>query len=356
MKHLGWLRGTWCFNLIIVSLLLASCGRSASITSGISSDSAFQITGKPGPVVTRNIYEPSFGVYHGAWLPFNISSTIDPATITDFQTMVGKNLAMAIMYLGWYVGAYDDAARQFAVFEKYGIAPHVVWEPSFTSSTGVLFDITSGSQDAVIKDMAKKCAAYGKPIFLRFAHEMNGNWYPWSGAMNGGGKKASDQYKKAWQYVYTIFAQNGATNVIWVWAPNADSVPNTAENKLSNYYPGDQYVDWVGIDFYGLDGWVQDPITQINKVYSLYARAKPIMIAETACADPSHYPAGTTMTKPQWMNALFDAIVYNFPRVKAINWFNEVKTADWRVNSLPTDSLSVYKNRISNPYFLSKVQ
>ena len=62
------------------------------------------------------------------------------------------------------------------------------------------------------------------------------------------------------------------------------------------------------------------------------------------------------MTKPQWMNALFDAISYNFPRVKAINWFTEVKTADWRVNSLPTDSLSVYKNRISNPYFLSKVQ
>jgi mannan endo-1,4-beta-mannosidase len=81
---------------------------------------------------------------------------------------------------------------------------------------------------------------------------MNGNWEKWSPANNGSTPDPA-AFVAAWRHVHDLFVQNGATNVVWVWCPNATDVPNATSapwNHWTNYYPGDTYVDWVGIDGY----------------------------------------------------------------------------------------------------------
>ena len=92
--------------------------------------------------------------------------------------------------------------------------------------------------------------ADGRPLMLRFGHEMNGDWYGWSGARNGGSLAAPEQFVATWQYVHRRFTSAGATNVTWVWCVNHESVPNASWNVPENYYPGDAYVDWTCADGY----------------------------------------------------------------------------------------------------------
>lgn len=263
-------------------------------------------------------------VWHGAWLP--IKRSIKESQITDFEAEADKKLGTLLYYVGWYENAWSDVQRQLDIIDPMGINIQVTWEPDLKGNGDPLDAILSGSEDIIIDDFAVQSKAWGKPFFLRFAHEMNGNWYDWSGD--------PQKYIDAWQYVWSRFQQAGNTNAIWVWSPNADSVPDEPWNDLDNYYPGDDYVDWVGVDFYGLMWGDQPPLNAIDTVYTTYGATKPIMIGETAAAECTDYAAGTTMTKDEWISELFNAM-NNRTGVKAFFWFNEDKETDWRITSCP---------------------
>jgi hypothetical protein len=269
--------------------------------------------------------------WHGVWLPY--SRTITSAQITTFESQASKKIGTLLLYVGWYSGAWDDVQRQLAVVDPMGIKVMVTWEPSLKNGGDPLTAILSGSQDAVIDDFARKSKAWGKPFFLRFGHEMNGNWYSWSGARTG---NDAQRYVDAWRHVWSRFEAAGNTNAVWVWSPNADSVPAEAWNDIDNYYPGDSYVDWVAVDFYGLKWGDQPPGAAIDRVHAQYASSKPIMIGETAAADCSNYAPGVTMNKAQWTASLFSEMAADVhPGVRALFWFNENKRAeaDWRITS-----------------------
>ena len=112
-----------------------------------------------------------------------------------------------------------------------------------------LANIVNGDYDRYIRSWAKGVKGLGYTIALRFAHEMNGNWYPWGVFTNG---NDSREYVRAWRHVHGIFTSVGATNVIWVWSPNI--IWNTFTH-LSSLYPGNNYVDWIGLSgYYGTPG------------------------------------------------------------------------------------------------------
>lgn len=304
----------------------------------------------PLPAFSRDILIPdtSNGVWHGAWLP--IRKTVSSAQITEFENLAGKKIGAQAYYAGWYINAWDSIQRQLNVWEPMGIKAHIVWEPRLKGNKNTLDAILNGSQDAVINDFARKAKSYGKPFFLRFAHEMNGNWYPWSGAQNGGDPQ---KYIKAWRYVWNKFQEAGVTNAVWVWSPNAWSVPAENWNNLQNYYPGDVFVDWVGVDFFGLKWDTIEPGIGMDQVYSSYSH-KPIMISETAAADCSNYLNGTGLTKDQWIKLFFNAFPTR-PAIKAFFWFNENKEADWRISSCPNPAaLEAYRTGIANPRFKTR--
>ncbi len=309
------------------------------------------VTASPSYAARDILLPPGTGtVWHGVYLP--ISRTIGASAITTFESQANKKVGVELYYVGWYSGAWDNVQRQINVWEPMGIKTHVIWEPNLKNGSDPLAAILNGSQDSIINDFAIKSKAYGKPFFLRFAHEMNGNWYSWGGANTGNNPQ---KYIDAWRYVWNKFQAAGATNAVWVWSPNWSSVPNESWNDLHNYYPGDAYVDWVGVDFYGIKWDDVSVATNIDAVYTSYS-VKPIMVAETAAADCSNRFAGATRTKDQWINEFFTTLS-NRPSVRAFMWFNDNKAgeADWTITSCPSPATqNAYKAGVGNSRYVTR--
>lgn len=186
---------------------------------------------------------------------FGVTADNVPGSAPAF-TAVAKSASVAPNMVEYYVNWTQDFSST-DVYDAYseGALPVITWEPFAGGTTGhtildqpayALSTIIDGSHDAYITRYAEAVKAAKVPIAIRFMHEMNGNWYPWSPGVNG---NSEPQYVAAWKHVWTLFHQVGATNVIWIWAPN---VLRGAQNTihLVDVYPGDQYVDWIGMSAY----------------------------------------------------------------------------------------------------------
>ena len=164
-------------------------------------------------------------------------------------------------------------------------------------------------------------------------------------------------YVAMWKHVWGLFKEAGATNAYWVWSPNLLYVnaDNTAEQAAADYaalYPGDGYVDWIGLDGYN-DGvkskWKSFP-ELFDASYQAITKltAKPLMIAEFGCSEKGA-PAGTS--KAAWITQTYlHDIPGRYPRVRLVNWFDRDKSkqgeTDWRFNSSP-DALAAYRAAVN---------
>jgi hypothetical protein len=268
--------------------------------------------------------------------------------IDDFSSLVGTRPATVHWFQDW-VMEFDPAYMDAAVGR--GGMPLVSWEP-WKFGGGIQQPdyalrkiIGTVKHDAYIRRWARAAAAWGKPFFLRFAHEMNGDWTSWSPGVNG---NTTREFVSAWRKVHGIFRQEGATNVRWVWAPVAHSEEHTPYRYV---YPGDAYVNWFGISGYNWGNtreWSRwQSFSEIfRKSYKTMAdmARKPIMIPEMACAESGG-------DKSAWIRSAFlKEIPGTFPRIKAVVWFNADKENDWRVNS-SSEALSAYKEVARNPIY-----
>jgi beta-mannanase len=230
--------------------------------------------------------------------------------------------------------------------KDYRLGPE---QPNFS-----LAAILSGRHDSFIKNWAVALAQYRKPILMRFAHEMNGNWYPWS---TGVGGNTPAQYVAVWRKLHDTFTANGATNVLWVWSPNVDN----ADPAL--YFPGDKYVDWLGLDGYNSASW--GVWRSFNDVFgSSYARltalsSRPVMIAEVGTSEGSSNIVGDKAT---WIrNAYAKEIPQTFPRIGAVLWFHVNMSAiegpgrEWQIDSSAM-SLSAYREVIATSTYQSSLR
>ncbi|HEX6712734.1 MAG TPA: glycosyl hydrolase [Thermoleophilaceae bacterium] len=123
-------------------------------------------------------------------------------------------------------------------------------QPGYTNAA-----IAAGAQDAYIAQFARSLARFDGVVYLRYAHEMNGFWYPWSADARA--------YVRAWRHVVRIVRAQGRGNVRFVWSVN----PNLYETRrvwlhgVRRYWPGARYVDLVGstmIDFGGAKDYTVD--------------------------------------------------------------------------------------------------
>ncbi|MCJ1711631.1 beta-mannanase [Clavibacter michiganensis subsp. phaseoli] len=195
-------------------------------------------------------------------------------------------------------------------------------QPAYTNAS-----IAAGDHDAYIREWGAALAKWGGPVYLRYAHEMNGDWYPWAEGVDGNG---AGSYAAAWRHVHDVVAAQGAANVRWVWTPN---VPYTGSTALVGLYPGDAYVDVVGLDGYnwgtGVTGrsWVQpDDLfgPGLERLRGI-APGKPVIVAETASSEVGG-------SKARWDEDLV-AYLQAQPDVQAFVWFDMDKEADWRIGS-----------------------
>lgn len=287
----------------------------------------------------KNSEEKDQGVLLGI---FHEGSQGNLAPVQDYEKKLEKDFASIMWFLDWSTSfPMSDVKR----VSDAGYMPHITWEPWFFTDTDKisLENILAGEWDAYIEKWASDAAEFGKPMMLRWGHEFNGNWYPWSVAKNG---EDPQMYIDAYRKIHDTFAAAGADNVIWIWCANTNSVPNEAWNVAMNAYPGDEYVDWVGIDGYNFSG-NESFKNLFIKSYNKFVTEidKPIMIAEFATG-------GQGDKKALWVKAMAEDLEKYFPAIRAINWFDINKEMDWRL-IVDEKTLQASKDAFSSKYFLS---
>ena len=139
------------------------------------------------------------------------------------EAAVGARAAIVGTFATW-AGA-PDFPRPFAdAVNRRGAVPLISWEPWDAERGGAdqpayaLQTIIAGEHDALIDRWARQVRAYRRPVMLRFAPEMNGDWLPWSTGVNG---NRAGQYAGAWRHVRARFRRARAGNAVWVWNPIA---------------------------------------------------------------------------------------------------------------------------------------
>ena len=208
------------------------------------------------------------------------------------------------------------------------------WTPS--GQGNMVYDVLNGEYDSFLKNYAQTVSDFDHPVLFRLGNEMNGDWCPYSSYNTS---KDTEIYKEFYRYVYKAFEDAGADNVIWVWNPNGKSFPDFKWNDALMYYPGDEYVDIIGLTayntgtYYSGENWTEfadlyDPIyAEYTKLYK-----QPMMITEFASSSVGG-------DKNLWIQKMFGHIG-NYDRVKVAIWWDG---CDWDTNG-----------NVARPYFMDE--
>lgn len=306
---------------------------------------------------------------------FGVSQNGLPSATNQFNalaTTIGK-APSSVGYFQYWNQRFDPSKVQSAW--SRGALPVMTWMSKSDGSPGSapdadysLKNICPGTSGQTLDERVATCHGTfddylyqyagdirqtNLPIAIRFDHEMNGNWYPWSA---GGcapchtvGRTTPDDYIAAWRHVWNIFNAVGANqDVIWLWSPGRpdglSKNPASGVTSIAADYPGAQYVDWVGATVY----WRQtttptDFATSFDTTISQLKAAtqdapKPIFFGEIGAAesDPSATP---DKTKQAWIHNALAGFLAD-PQIIGFSWFdnagNDAITGiynDWRINS-----------------------
>jgi hypothetical protein len=279
------------------------------------------------------------------------------AIAADVESEYGVTPAGVMWFDSWASGLAFPVDQARALWRR-GIMPNYTWEP-WNTALGLndpgqihLQDVVDGTWDGYIRDRAREFAAVRGPIMVRWAHEFNGNWYPWGIANNNADPSL---YVRAYRHVHDLAVAAGARNVQWVWAYNNGSSPDEAYNDPAAAYPGDHYVDWVGIDGYNWgfgpswdptgDHWASFDAT----FATAYAKARavaprrPVMLGEFASSEDGG-------DKAQWFRDM-DATLRSgaYPDLKLLTYFDLTKEEAWSPSSSPA-ALAAFTSWVQRHY------
>lgn len=307
------------------------------------------------------VLPPATGIYHAAYPDFcPTEDCVSQQRIRSFERLAGKRIAWAYFSDNWFHGIHFPAAKVRKIWSVHHTIPFIRmmargnWSEGCTDKTYALVKILAGRYDAQLRAYAKAAAAAGIPLMIEFGTEANGDWFPWSGACNGGRRVGAERFRAAYRHIVTLFREEHAGNVTWVFHLDALSATNYAD-----YYPGARYVDWVGLSAYGaqMPGDVSTPFRSVfDPAYRRLAAAapgKPIALLEFGTIEPG---------KARWIsNALHLIASGRYRRLKAesywdSNWTNPgTGPSIMRIDSSP-QVLAAYRAGVHTRAFVSTVR
>lgn len=271
------------------------------------------------------------------------------AMIESAKASTGLPVRLVLFYEQWpadpsgwaapHTGQSEALAASLEASRSAGAAPCLTWEPMSIGEGGreqaiPAARILAGEYDGYIAAVGRTLREFGAPVLLRLAHEMNLERYHWGTDKAGYGPESPGLYKALFRHVAGILRAQGAGNALLVFCPNVDSIPAAPWNTPSAYYPGDAWVDVLGMDGYnwgtshtrathGYDSSFRpfrDIFGPLFKDLRGLAPAKPVMVFETASAS-----AGGD--KARWAAEAFDtAAAWG---LEAVVWFEVDKEHDW---------------------------
>lgn len=259
-------------------------------------------------------------------LGITTSPPLDPQQVQAYTAAAGEPPKIEMWFTNFGAPLFWSSA--IPAVESVGATPMVSWDPMINGQLVPFAAIADGYYDSYIASQALLAKQARVLIYVRFAHEMNeqSSASPWG----PGTSNTAATFVAAWQHVVSIFRQEGATNVKWVWAPN---VYCGGQCPFTAYYPGDSWVDYVALDGYNFAATDNVPWMTLAQIFGpsydiLTALSpKPVMFTETASTELGG-------DKASWITQGFlNAIPSMFPRVVAVIWWERNDTTNWEVDS-----------------------
>jgi beta-mannanase len=232
---------------------------------------------------------------------------------------------------GHTTNMYPSVERINKVIEE-GYIPMITLEDHFVNThpntkQPNLYSIVEGHFDSFLTAWAKEIKQVKGVVLLRILHEFNGNWYPWCIINND---KNPDLLINAFRHIHTVFTQQQVDNVKFIWCPNSMSLPQDKWNYIMDAYPGDQYVDFVGLDIYNGAGQGTPPWRSFRKegienyfVLTELLPSKPLLVCETASRERRLNESVVSQTKGEWIMQMSDALKTDMSKIRLVTWFNE---------------------------------
>ena len=247
--------------------------------------------------------------------------------VDDFAKAIGRQPNVVLYYAAW-----GDPFETPLALEAYAhkAVPFVQIDPE----NATMAAIAAGRYDGYIRTYADQIRDYGHPVIIGFAAEMNGDWDSW-----GWRHTSPVAWIAAWRHFVTVFRQQHASNVTWIWTV---SQINNGTGPIQNWWPGANYVTWVGID-----GYYYLPSSTFATVFGQtiaqvrMLTGKPVLLSETAIGPA----AGQTAKIPD----LFAGVRAN--HMLGFVWFDQIQDRgiyhqDWRLDS--PAALAVFRRELRN--------
>lgn len=332
------------------------------------------------PELDRSPYKiplpPPGSLYHGVF-PGRFDGAEDEISLFEldsYEQAAGKPAAWVYFSHNWF---NDRAFPQVTVdwIHERGSIPYIRLmmrnseDQHKAEKVFTLKSILEGKFDRDIRAWCRSAAALDYPILAEYGTEVNGQWFAWNGVWNGGGKRGSygvsdepdgpERFRDTYRYLIDVCRIEGAGNITWVFHVNNEDHPQESWNRFENYYPGDDYIDWLAMSVYGAqspfdDEWPEFGVAfndAYNRLVDL-APGKPIIVAEFGMtgyhpkADPADWTARafyslkTEVTKPG-------------SRLVGFSWWNEA----WPNNDDPVmdTNMLIQDNPILAEVFLREV-
>ncbi len=322
------------------------------------------------PITMMSALPASADVMLGASLP---NDGFSREVISDFNAVVPKDLSYVNVFSS-FSHDWDNLYWQSKNVVSEGAMPMITWMPIDLQrrSDNLLPEIALGMWDDYINQWGTKLMAWvnmypesERPrLAIRFAHEFNGNWYPYS--------NSPEFYQAAWVHIHDIFTTMGVNDhVDWIWSASRTNVDDY--NDFTRYYPGDAYVDWTSLDGYN---WGSNYIAGnwstfsdiFEEPYSILVNNypdKPIMIAETGSAEPYDLPnryygmygdnSDASRSKSVWTADMLSQLESNFPAIRALTMFNINKELSWSMNQEYNTGLDSWIAETQSDYFTTDI-
>jgi hypothetical protein len=238
---------------------------------------------------------------------------------------------------------------QAIMVAKRGIVPYVhVDIAPFDSRTPIpgfsVKEIAQGQQDSHIKKVAQDVLEFGKGyggFFFSTMVDMNTNSFCWG--MNS-------KFIPAWRRIWQIFDDQGANQyTTWVWVPYSPEAAHRQADDPELYYPGDKYVDWIGLNAFSVAGHPKTDYMFNVLIGNTYRRLfkyhpeKPFVIPWFARTNDFY--------QSRWLVNTYRSIKDSFPAIKAAMYCDRVSshTGDHTLNP---KSLETLKEILKDPYWI----
>ena len=318
---------------------------------------------------------PEKGAYFGAYVDAGpMAEEVRSYEVQGFESLIGKSLAWVYFSNNWTDGNIQFPQENVEKCRKMGRIPYIrlmPWsvdagdgraDPVFTMDA-----FLQGKFDDQLINWARQASKSPGPIILEFGPEVNGSWFPWNGQWNGGARanrygdsKLADgpeKFRDVYRRVITLFKIGGLTEATWVLHVDTGRMPEASWNKTENYYPGDEYIDWIGLSVFGAQLPTHDWIEFLPKLKAFWpeiqeiAKRKPIIISEFGVIEDKKKPT----RKADWITRALKTIESGLYPIRGITYWNSPGwlangSADFRITSSET-SLNSFAGRINQDFW-----